>query len=154
ALLVGDAQRNVGQQLLQRLGGIVGDGADVAAVQVQHRQRLEHVADLGLAKSQTQRGVPLDASLALEVADPVFVKDHSTDWQVHGYARWKKEKVRSTRGDLSPLSYCRRATTVLLPFPGALSWFVGPAACWSHSRSDQQAAGPTVDCRPLWSLFP
>jgi hypothetical protein len=87
AVLVRDGQGDLGEELLQGLGGVIGHRADVAPLQVEHGERLEDVADLGLLEGKRQRGVALHGALALEVADAVFVEHDAGDGEGgHGSA--------------------------------------------------------------------
>jgi len=58
---------------------------DVAAVEVEHDQRFEDVADLGLLERQRRRGVPLDRLPRSKKTITCLLEDEPSDrWELMG----------------------------------------------------------------------
>ena len=62
--------------------GVVGDGGDVAAVEVAQDHRLEQVVDVLTGNERSTRALPSTRAFALEVADAAGEQHHLADGQL------------------------------------------------------------------------
>ena len=67
--------------------GVVGDGGDVAAVEVAQDHGLEQVVDVADGEGQIDAGVAFDGAFALEVADAAGEQHHLADGQLRHQLR-------------------------------------------------------------------
>src|SRR5262249_48545235 len=67
--------------------GVVGDGGDVAAIEIAQHHRLEQVVDVGDGEAEVDARMALDTAFALEVADAAAEEHDLADRKLHRLGR-------------------------------------------------------------------